>query len=85
MSPYNANGLKYEIGKTIMVDEANPDYYQNCAAGINLCPNIENAKEWGCKIILVKVNVCDIVVIPCDDKKFRVKKCKVIKIVNENN
>jgi len=82
-SPTYEKKIKYEIGKKITVDEANPDYYQHCGAGINLCPNIEEARRDGSKILLVKVNMLDIVVIPHEDNKFRVMACEVIEEIKE--
>ena len=75
------NPLTYSIGKTISVDIANTDIYEACGHGINLSPTIGAAKEFGEVIIKVKIHVGDIACIPFEDKKFRVKKCKVIEKV----
>ena len=73
--------ITYEIGATIKVDQANPDYWIDCGHGINLCPSVETAKKYGRKIIEVKVHIGDIVVIPQEHNKFRVKKCEVVRVI----
>ncbi len=80
-SPIVDKPIYYEVGKKIKVEKANPDYYADCGAGINLCPTIEQARDYGDKVIKVKVDICDIVVIPHRDEKFRVKSCEVIEVV----
>jgi len=68
----------YAVGKTIKVTYVNSDIWTSCGHGINLCPTLELAKEWGDKVVKIQVNIKDIGCIPIEDKKFRVKKCKVI-------
>jgi hypothetical protein len=80
-SPLYKNKLTYNIGKTISVKEGEPDIFSDCGAGINLCPTIDLSREWGNTIIKVKIHIGDIICIPIEDKKFRVKKCKVIEVV----
>jgi hypothetical protein len=84
LSPSYREKIEYKINTKVNVEEANPDYYADCGAGINLCPTIELAEKWGDVIIKVKVNILDIVVIPYDDEKFRVKECEVIEIVKRS-
>jgi len=80
-SPMSDIKLKYDIGSTIVVDKANPDYFTICSYGIHLCPTIEAAREFGSTIIECKVHIGDIVVIPVEHNKFRVRKCTVERIV----
>ena len=82
-SPISDNKLEYTIGETITVAYADSDIWQTCGHGIHLSPTIVSAEEFGKTIILVEVDIGDIVCIPIyeHDKKIRVKKCKVIKIV----
>jgi hypothetical protein len=82
-SPSSDVKIKYTKGIK-KVEFANCDIFTDCGHGINLCPNIELAKKWGKKVVLVKVNIGDIVCIPVnEDTKFRVKKCQVIKEVKQ--
>ena len=76
-----SNQITYKVGTVIEVDQANPDYWTECGHGINLCPSVEAAKEYGSKIIEVKVHIGDIVVIPQEHNKFRVKKCEVVRVI----
>ena len=78
-SPQSENKIIYKKGK-VEVDFANCDVWADCGHGINLSPTEEAAKEWGKKIIKVKVHLGDIVCIPIHEhnKKFRVKKCEVL-------
>jgi len=73
--------IKYEIGKTISVDYLNYDIFTSCGHGINLSPTIKLAKNWGDKIIKVEVPFLKGICIPLQHKKFRVKECKVIEII----
>ena len=84
-SPQNSNRITYEIGKEIKVAYADCDVWQTCSFGISLSPTVESAKQWGTKVIKVEVDIGDIVCIPIyeNDTKFRVKKCKAIKVVKE--
>jgi len=79
-SPNSDIKLEYKKG-IVSVDYADCDVWQDCGHGISLSPTIEGAKEWGTKTLSVKVNIGDIVCIPIygNDKKFRVKKCEVMK------
>ena len=84
-SPFQSNKLKYEIGTTVEVDEGNPDVWADCGHGINLCPSIKLAGEWGPKVVRVKVHMGDMVCLPIEREKFRVKRCEVIEEVGERN
>ncbi len=79
-SPQSSVKIKYTPG-IHKVDFADCDVWQDCSYGISLSPTEEAAKEWGNKIIRVKVHIGDISCIPvCGyDKKIRVKKCEVTK------
>ena len=78
-SPANLDAqIFYKKNKTVTVDFANADIFTSCGHGINLCPTLELAKQWGNRLIKVEVDIGDIVCIPLDDEKFRVKKCKVL-------
>jgi len=77
-SPTMNKQLEYKKGKIIKVKYANANIHTSCGHGINLSPTKELAKEYGKQIIKVEVGIGDIVCIPIEDKKFRVKKCKVI-------
>ncbi len=78
--PWNG-GLKYEIGKSVKVEDACTDEDQQCAAGINIATLDWCMKEWreGRKILIVEFTAKDIAAIPIgSDGKFRVHRCKVI-------
>jgi len=74
-------GLKYEVGKTLEIENANTDPNQQCAAGINL-----STLDWclkvyqpGYKVLICEFTADDIACVPtATDGKFRVRKCKVI-------
>ena len=59
-------GLKYKIGKTVRVDDANTDELVDCGAGINLATLDWCMYEWreGCKILLVEFTAKDIACVP---------------------
>jgi len=78
-SPQPHTKIKYTKG-IHEVEFADCDVWQDCSYGISLSPTEEATKEWGTKIIKVKVNIGDIVCIPVygNEKKFRVKKCTVL-------
>ena len=76
------SGLKYEVGKTISVDQWNDNEGEPCGAGINLASLDWCLREYrkGHKVLLCEFNREDIVCIPVgSDGKFRVKSCKVVK------
>jgi len=74
-------GLKYEVGKTLEIENANTDPNQQCAEGINL-----STLDWclkvyqpGYRVLICEFTADDIACIPtATNGKFRVKKCKVI-------
>ena len=75
------SGLKYKIGKTIKVNKADTDEFNNCGTGINLATLDWCVKHWECdyKILICKFKKEDIACIPItSDGTFRVYKCKVI-------
>jgi len=77
---YNG-GLKYEIGKTVEVVNANIDIWKSCGAGINLATFDWCLREWrrGYKILICEFTAKDIAAIPvAGDGKFRVHRCKVV-------
>ena len=78
-NPQSDVKIKYDIGVK-SVEYADCDVWKDCSFGISLSPTIKAAKEWGSKIVSVKVNIGDISCIPIYDneKKFRVKKCEVM-------
>ena len=78
-SPQLSTKIKYDKGIK-SVDFADCDVWQDCSYGISVSPTKEAAKEWGTKIIKLKVHMGDIVCIPVygHDKKFRVKKVEVV-------
>jgi len=77
---YNG-GLRYEVGTTLEVKNANTDPNKQCAEGINLA-----TLDWclrvyqpGHKVLICEFTAGDIACIPiATDGKFRVRKCKVI-------
>ena len=76
------SGLKYEVGKTISVDQWNDNEGEPCGAGINLASLDWCLREYrkGHKVLLCEFNREDIVCIPIgSDGKFRVKSCRVVK------
>jgi Pentapeptide repeats (8 copies) len=79
LNPTSDVKIKYDKGIK-QVDFADCDVWQDCSYGISLSPTEQVAKEFGQKILKVKVNIGDICCIPVygNDKKFRVKKCTVI-------
>jgi uncharacterized protein YjbI with pentapeptide repeats len=78
--PYNG-GIKYEIGKTYEVKNANCDSNQECGAGINLATLPWCMREWsrGQRILLAEFSSKDIAAIPIGDGKFRCRKVKIVK------
>lgn len=78
--PYNG-GIKYEVGKSYSVDDANTDDTVQCAAGINLATLDWCLKEWyeGYRILIAEFTAKDIAAIPvASDGKFRVHRCKIV-------
>ena len=78
--PFNG-GVKYVIGKTVKVDNANEDPNTECGAGVNVATLDWCLKNWEPtrKILIVEFTREDIAAIPtASDGKFRLHKCKVI-------
>lgn len=77
--PFNG-GLKYEIGKSVSVKNADTDPDFQCAAGINVATLLWCLRNYsdGNKILIVEFTAKDIAVIPtATDGKFRLHRCKV--------
>ena len=74
-------GLRYEVGKTVEVENANTDSTVECGAGINVATLPWCLRSWrsGYRILIVEFTKKDIAAIPVGDGKFRVSKCKVVK------
>lgn len=78
--PYQG-GIKYEMGKTYHVANANNDESDPCAAGINLATLDWCLKEWeeAYRILIAEFAAEDIAAIPtATDGKFRVRRCKIV-------
>ena len=80
-SPTQSTKLTYAIRNTIETIEGNPDVFTDCGHGINLCPSVALAQKWGPKVVKVKVHMGDMVCLPINHDKFRVKRCEVIEEV----
>ena len=80
-----SGGIKYEVGKTYTVDDADTDVNTHCGAGINLATLDWCMANWskGYKILIAEFTAKDIAAIPtATDGKFR---CHKIKIIGEKN
>jgi hypothetical protein len=80
IGPFNG-GIKYEIGKSYEVTDANTDEAVQCAAGINLATLDWCLKEWkeSYRILVAEFMAKDIAAIPIgSDGKFRVYRCKIV-------
>ena len=78
--PYNG-GIKYQVGTTCKVDDADTDINKQCAAGINVATLDWCLREWcdGYRVLIVEFTAKDIAAIPTvTDGKFRLHKCKVV-------
>jgi len=86
LTKYDAKGpyypeIKYKVGETYNIENANCDEQQQCAAGISLATLDWCIKEWkeGYRIFIAEFTTKDIAAIPiASDGKFRVHKCKII-------
>jgi len=82
--PFNG-GIKYRLGESYNVKNADTNEYQQCGAGINLATLGWCVNNWqkGYKILVAEFTAKDIATIPiATDGKFRVKKCKIIREKN---
>jgi hypothetical protein len=81
-SPIQSAGkLKYEIGKTISVMDANTNPNNHCAAGVNVATLDWCLSNWreGCRILIVEFEAKDIACIPtATNGKFRLFRCDVV-------
>jgi hypothetical protein len=78
--PFNG-GIKYEIGGTVEVLDANTDPQEHCAAGINVATFDWCIREWreGYRILVIEFEAKDIAAIPtATDGKFRLFRCAVV-------
>jgi len=78
--PFNA-GIKYEIGETHEVPEANTNDQLQCAPGINLASLNWCMQNWvpGYRILIAQFTAKDIAAIPiATDGKFRVFRCTIV-------
>ena len=73
-------GVKYEIGKTVEVADADTDPSTQCGRGINVSTLPWCLREWlpGYRVLVVEFTARDIAAIPAGDGKFRVRKCTVV-------
>jgi hypothetical protein len=78
--PFNG-GIRYAIGESYEVPEANMDPTIQCAAGINVATLDWCLREWceGYRVLIVEFTADDIACIPtATDGKFRLHRCKVV-------
>ena len=78
--PYNG-GIKYKVGESYSVDDANCDDPTQCAAGINLATLDWCMREWrtGYRILIAEFEANDIAAIPVStDGKFRIHRCSIV-------
>lgn len=73
--------IRYEIGKTYEVELCNFNAGDECGHGLYVCPTKGLAKDYGEKVLQVEVDIKDIVAIPRNGSKVRVKKFKILKEV----
>lgn len=80
VGPYNG-GIKYEIGETYKVADANTDVTEQCGAGINLATLDWCMRGWcaGYRILIAEFEAGDIAAIPtATDGKWRVHRCTIV-------
>ena len=79
-SPQVTNGKIKYIKGVHEAEFADCDVWQDCSYGISVSPTKGRAKEFGSKVLKVKVHLGDVACIPVYgyDKKLRVKKCEVL-------
>ena len=74
-------GLKYVIGESVEVADANTNVTEHCAAGVNVATLDWCMHGWraGYRILVVEFTAADIAAIPtATDGKFRLFRCKVV-------
>ena len=74
-------GLKYVIGESVEVPDANTDPAEHCAAGVHVATLDWCMREWraGYRILVVEFTASDIAAIPtATDGKFRLHRCAVV-------
>ena len=74
-------GLKYVIGESVEVADANTNVTEHCAAGVNVATLDWCMRGWraGYRILVVEFTAADIAAIPtATDGKFRLFRCKVV-------
>ncbi len=74
-------GIKYVIGESVEVPDANTDPAEHCAAGVNVATLDWCMREWraGYRILIVEFTAADIAAIPtATDGKFRLHRCTVV-------
>jgi uncharacterized protein YjbI with pentapeptide repeats len=78
--PFNG-GIKYEVGETYEVKDADTDPETQCGAGVNLATLPWCIQNWapGHRILLAEFSAKDIAAIPIGDGKFRVHKAKIVR------
>jgi len=74
-------GIKYVIGESCSVENANTDVTAHCGAGINVATLPWVLREWrpGYRVLIVEFEAADIAAIPtATDGKFRLHRCAVV-------
>ena len=89
MSPLQSSEqIKYEIGKFISLELFESDRRISCGAGINVATKawcLNNMSKSDHILLLISYQAKDIVCVPyATDGKFRVRKCKVEKVIPES-
>jgi len=81
-SPIKSSGrLRYEIGKSYSVSNADEDDAVECGAGINVASMDWIIRNWkkGHRILVAEFTRSDIAAIPTgSDGKFRLKRCEIV-------
>jgi hypothetical protein len=74
-------GLRYVVGESVSVADADTDVTEHCGAGINVATLEWCMREWrpGYRILVVEFERADIAAIPiATDGKFRLHRCDVV-------
>ncbi len=80
IGPFNG-GITYRVGESSVVDSANTDPRESCAAGINVATLDWCLSHWepGYRVLIVEFTAADIAAIPtATDGKFRLHRCRVV-------